>query len=47
MLGGAKTERGETLRIDEVLPSLDRVEVMLSAPDSDGRFFRVPKVIER
>jgi aspartyl-tRNA(Asn)/glutamyl-tRNA(Gln) amidotransferase subunit C len=35
------------LRTDVVLPSLDRAEVMAQAPDTDGRFFRVPKVIER
>jgi aspartyl-tRNA(Asn)/glutamyl-tRNA(Gln) amidotransferase subunit C len=35
------------LRADIVVPSLDRERVMASAPDSDGIFFRVPKVIER
>jgi len=47
MLGGAVFARGEALRMDEVRPSLDRAEVMSSAPDTDGRFFKVPKVIER
>ena len=47
MLGGALPSRGETLRTDEVRPSLDRSEVMSSAPETDGRFFKVPKVIER
>jgi aspartyl-tRNA(Asn)/glutamyl-tRNA(Gln) amidotransferase subunit C len=37
----------ETLRADAVRPSLDRAQVMAQAPDSDGSFFRVPKVIER
>jgi aspartyl-tRNA(Asn)/glutamyl-tRNA(Gln) amidotransferase subunit C len=36
-----------SLREDEILPSLDRSAVMACAPDSDGTFFRVPKVIER
>jgi aspartyl-tRNA(Asn)/glutamyl-tRNA(Gln) amidotransferase subunit C len=35
------------LREDEGVPSLDRSAVMACAPDSDGTFFRVPKVIER
>ena len=38
---------GETLRTDTVQPSLDRAEVMAAAPETDGRFFKVPKVIER
>jgi aspartyl-tRNA(Asn)/glutamyl-tRNA(Gln) amidotransferase subunit C len=38
---------GESLRVDEVRPSLDRRAVMASAPETDGRFFKVPKVIER
>ena len=36
-----------SLREDRVLPSLDRQRVMASAPESDGVFFKVPKVIER
>jgi aspartyl-tRNA(Asn)/glutamyl-tRNA(Gln) amidotransferase subunit C len=35
------------LRPDEVLSSLSREEVMACAPDTDGTFFKVPKVIER
>jgi aspartyl-tRNA(Asn)/glutamyl-tRNA(Gln) amidotransferase subunit C len=35
------------LRPDEVAPSLNREEVLACAPDTDGVFFRVPKVIER
>jgi aspartyl-tRNA(Asn)/glutamyl-tRNA(Gln) amidotransferase subunit C len=38
---------GSTLRPDEPKPSVDRTTVMHEAPDTDGRFFRVPKVIER
>jgi aspartyl-tRNA(Asn)/glutamyl-tRNA(Gln) amidotransferase subunit C len=45
--GGTLLDREEGLRTDEVRPSLDRAEVMSAAPDSDGRFFKVPKVIER
>ncbi len=35
------------LRADAALPSLDRAEVLSQAPESDGVFFKVPKVIER
>jgi aspartyl-tRNA(Asn)/glutamyl-tRNA(Gln) amidotransferase subunit C len=35
------------LRPDTVRPSLSRAEVLRSAPDTDGIFFKVPKVIER
>lgn len=38
---------GATLRPDAVHPSIDRVAVMAAAPETDGRFFKVPKVIER
>ncbi len=38
---------GDALRLDQLRPSVDRRAVMASAPDSDGRFFKVPKVIER
>lgn len=37
----------EALRPDEVRPCLDRSRVMVSAPETDGTFFKVPKVIER
>ena len=46
-LGIAPAQSGETLRADVVKPSLDRAEVMAAAPETDGRFFKVPKVIER
>ena len=36
-----------SLRTDEVIPSLSRKEVLACAPDTDGVFFKVPKVIER
>src|SRR5271156_3255178 len=47
MLGGAVDKTGASLRADIVRPSLDRAVVMAEAPDTDGRFFKVPKVIER
>ena len=47
VLGLEPATRGETLRADEVKPSVDRAAVMAEAPETDGRFFKVPKVIER
>jgi aspartyl-tRNA(Asn)/glutamyl-tRNA(Gln) amidotransferase subunit C len=49
MLDGAKTldATGAALREDSIRPSLDRGTVMAAAPETDGRFFKVPKVIER
>jgi aspartyl-tRNA(Asn)/glutamyl-tRNA(Gln) amidotransferase subunit C len=48
VLEGTQVQRhGETLRSDTVQPSIDRAEVMAAAPETDGRFFKVPKVIER
>lgn len=40
-------KEGESLRGDVVRPSIDRGMVMRAAPETDGRFFKVPKVIER
>lgn len=34
-------------RADAVQPSAERAVVMAEAPESDGAFFKVPKVIER
>jgi aspartyl-tRNA(Asn)/glutamyl-tRNA(Gln) amidotransferase subunit C len=47
MLGAEIESTGASLRADAVRPSLERAAVMASAPESDGRFFKVPKVIER
>jgi aspartyl-tRNA(Asn)/glutamyl-tRNA(Gln) amidotransferase subunit C len=47
MLGNEQEGFGASLRLDTVRPSIDRRAVMASAPESDGRFFKVPKVIER
>ena len=46
-LGLEPATSGETLRPDTVVPSVDRKLVMAEAPETDGRFFKVPKVIER
>ncbi|GAC1414498.1 MAG: Asp-tRNA(Asn)/Glu-tRNA(Gln) amidotransferase subunit GatC [Acidobacteriaceae bacterium] len=47
MLDSATEAAGASLRVDAVRASLDRKNVMGSAPETDGRFFKVPKVIER
>jgi aspartyl-tRNA(Asn)/glutamyl-tRNA(Gln) amidotransferase subunit C len=46
-LGNVPATAGESLRIDAVKPSVDRAAVMEEAPETDNRFFKVPKVIER
>jgi aspartyl-tRNA(Asn)/glutamyl-tRNA(Gln) amidotransferase subunit C len=35
------------MRPDELRPSLPHDEAMNNAPQTDGTFFKVPKVIER
>jgi aspartyl-tRNA(Asn)/glutamyl-tRNA(Gln) amidotransferase subunit C len=45
--GSRPEAAGLHLREDEIAPSLSREQVLASAPDTDGIFFRVPKVIER
>jgi aspartyl-tRNA(Asn)/glutamyl-tRNA(Gln) amidotransferase subunit C len=47
VLGSVIDGEGTLLRTDAIQPSLDRAAVMVSAPETDGRFFKVPKVIER
>jgi aspartyl-tRNA(Asn)/glutamyl-tRNA(Gln) amidotransferase subunit C len=37
----------EAMRQDELQPCLPREAALGNAPDSDGEFFRVPKVIEK
>lgn len=47
LLGTLSGDAGESLRADVQRPSIDRKAVMATAPETDGRFFKVPKVIER
>jgi aspartyl-tRNA(Asn)/glutamyl-tRNA(Gln) amidotransferase subunit C len=47
ILGDQVKASAEALRPDEVRASLDRAVVMAEAPETDGVFFKVPKVIER
>ncbi len=48
-LGGelGKVTGGGALRADAIEPSLSRSIVLPQAPETDGAFFKVPKVIER
>jgi aspartyl-tRNA(Asn)/glutamyl-tRNA(Gln) amidotransferase subunit C len=43
----SKADSRATLREDKRRPSLERKVVMAEAPETDGVFFKVPKVIER
>ena len=47
VLGIAAAPAGESLRPDAIKLSIDRTSVMAEAPDTDQKFFKVPKVIER
>ena len=47
VLGTGSQDTTAALREDRVVPSLDRQRVMAAAPETDGVFFKVPKVIER
>lgn len=47
VLGHSAEGPGNTLRGDQPRPSLDRKTVMEQAPETDGIYFKVPKVIER
>ena len=44
---GADTGHGVALRVDGLRASLPRASVMEEAPETDGAFFKTPKVIER
>jgi aspartyl-tRNA(Asn)/glutamyl-tRNA(Gln) amidotransferase subunit C len=44
---GEEPNAAQSLRADEIAPSLNRERVLAGAPDTDGIFFKVPKVIER
>jgi aspartyl-tRNA(Asn)/glutamyl-tRNA(Gln) amidotransferase subunit C len=45
--GAERPDEDTPLREDVPVPSLDRALVMAAAPDTDGVFFKVPRVIER
>lgn len=47
LLGATDSGYGGALRCDSPRASLDRTVVMAAAPESDGTYFKVPKVIER
>ncbi len=43
----ADTRPNPSVREDAVQPCLPRGQALAAAPDADGTFFKVPKVIER
>jgi len=43
----ADTRPNPSVREDAVQPCLPREQALAAAPDADGTFFKVPKVIER
>jgi aspartyl-tRNA(Asn)/glutamyl-tRNA(Gln) amidotransferase subunit C len=47
LAGGGRGAEDPVLREDAVRPCLERARVMAAAPETDGTFFKVPKVIER
>ena len=48
VLQAGQQGRAETpLREDIQVPGLERLAVLRSAPETDGAFFKVPRVIER
>jgi len=47
VLGNASSSLRPDARKDTPVPCLPRDLVMASAPETDGKFFKVPKVIER
>ena len=44
---GQDAASSSALRPDELLPCLPREDALENAPDTDGSFFKVPKVIEK
>lgn len=47
VFGTAAGDEDSNLREDELRPCLPHAEAMKNAPESDGEFFKVPKVIEK
>ena len=42
-----QTEKASVLRADTTRPCLPHAKALAAAPETDGEFFKVPKVIER
>lgn len=43
----AELETDSAMREDELTPCLSREAALANAPDTDGKFFKVPRVIEK
>ncbi len=41
------TQEKNRLRTDEAVLKLDREDVLRNAPNQDGQYFRVPKVVKK
>lgn len=47
VFGTASGDKNSNLREDELCPSLPHTEAMKNASETDGDFFKVPKVIDK
>ncbi|HEY2391356.1 MAG TPA: Asp-tRNA(Asn)/Glu-tRNA(Gln) amidotransferase subunit GatC [Candidatus Angelobacter sp.] len=45
--GASSGDQGSNLREDELRPCLPHADAMKNAPETDGEFFKVPRVIEK
>ena len=45
--GAASGDQGSHLREDVLIPCLPHADAMKNAPETDGEFFKVPRVIEK
>ena len=41
------SDKTEVLREDRMIPTISNEEALLNAPEKSGRFFKVPKVIQK
>lgn len=45
--GASSGDQGSHLREDALIPCLPHADAMTNAPETDGEFFKVPRVIEK
>jgi aspartyl-tRNA(Asn)/glutamyl-tRNA(Gln) amidotransferase subunit C len=45
--GASSGDQGSHLREDALIPCLPHADAMKNAPETDGEFFKVPRVIEK
>lgn len=46
-MAGSKNAASQALRADELRPGLTHEAALMNAPETDGIFFQVPKVIDK